>query len=49
MVEWADRFDCQILLHADGAWWDRLVPSDGAGVVRRSAELYLRALEGRLA
>ena len=27
-----------------GAWWDRLVPSDGSEVVRRSAERYVRAL-----
>lgn len=31
-----------------GAWWDRVVPSDGAGVVQRSAERYVQALEGRL-
>jgi glyoxylase-like metal-dependent hydrolase (beta-lactamase superfamily II) len=31
-----------------GAWWDRLVPADGAGVVQRSAERYVRALEGDL-
>ena len=27
-----------------GAWWDRLVPSNGSDVVRRSAERYVRAL-----
>ncbi|MGZ8783091.1 MAG: hypothetical protein ACXWZB_06290 [Gaiellaceae bacterium] len=27
-----------------GAWWGRLVPSDGSAVVRRSAERYVRAL-----
>ena len=27
-----------------GAWWDRLVPHDGNGVVRRSAERYAAAL-----
>ncbi len=27
-----------------GAWWDRLVPSDGSEVVRRSAERYAAAL-----
>ncbi len=27
-----------------GAWWDRLVPSGGSEVVRRSAERYVRAL-----
>ncbi len=31
-----------------GAWWDRLVPRDGSGVVQRSAERYCRALEGEL-
>lgn len=25
-----------------GAWWDRIVPSDGAAAVRRSADRYLR-------
>lgn len=29
-----------------GAWWGRLVPSDGKDVVRRSAERYLRAISG---
>ena len=27
-----------------GAWWDRLVPRDGSGVVRRSAERYAARL-----
>jgi glyoxylase-like metal-dependent hydrolase (beta-lactamase superfamily II) len=31
-----------------GAWWDRIVRSDGAGVVARSAERYARALRGEL-
>jgi hypothetical protein len=31
-----------------GAWWDRVVSSDGAGVVQRSAERYVQALEGQL-
>jgi hypothetical protein len=31
-----------------GAWWDRLVPSDGSEVVRRSAERYVRALAAPL-
>jgi glyoxylase-like metal-dependent hydrolase (beta-lactamase superfamily II) len=31
-----------------GAWWDRLVPADGAGVVQRSAARYVRALAGDL-
>jgi glyoxylase-like metal-dependent hydrolase (beta-lactamase superfamily II) len=29
-----------------GAWWERLVPSDGSEIVRRSAERYLRAIRG---
>jgi glyoxylase-like metal-dependent hydrolase (beta-lactamase superfamily II) len=29
-----------------GAWWGRVVPSDGKAVVRRSAERYLRAIRG---
>lgn len=31
-----------------GAWWDRHVPRDGDGVVQRSAERYVRALDGDL-
>ena len=31
-----------------GAWWDRIVQRDGAGVVARSAERYVRALRGEL-
>jgi hypothetical protein len=31
-----------------GAWWDRLIPSDGPGVVRRSVERYGAALRGEL-
>ena len=31
-----------------GAWWDRIVRADGSGVVARSAERYVRALEGEL-
>ena len=31
-----------------GAWWDRLVPRDGAGVVQRSADRYVRAISGEL-
>jgi glyoxylase-like metal-dependent hydrolase (beta-lactamase superfamily II) len=27
-----------------GAWWDRVVTADGAGVVRRSADRYVRAV-----
>ncbi len=27
-----------------GAWWDRVVEQDGSGVVRRSADRYLRAI-----
>jgi hypothetical protein len=31
-----------------GAWWDRLIPSDGPGIVRRSAQRYAAALRGEL-
>jgi metallo-beta-lactamase superfamily protein len=31
-----------------GAWWGRIVSGDGSGVVARSAERYVRALEGEL-
>jgi hypothetical protein len=31
-----------------GAWWDRLIPSDGPEVVRRSVERYGAALRGEL-
>ncbi|HEY3576909.1 MAG TPA: hypothetical protein VGK68_02800 [Gaiellaceae bacterium] len=31
-----------------GAWWERLVPHDGHGVVQRSALRYVRALGGEL-
>jgi glyoxylase-like metal-dependent hydrolase (beta-lactamase superfamily II) len=31
-----------------GAWWDRIVRADGSGVVARSAERYVRALDGEL-
>ena len=27
-----------------GAWWDRVIERDGSGVVRRSADRYLRAI-----
>jgi hypothetical protein len=27
-----------------GAWWGRIVPADGSGVVRRSAARYVRAV-----
>jgi hypothetical protein len=27
-----------------GAWWDRVVPEDGKGTVRRSADRYILAL-----
>jgi hypothetical protein len=30
-----------------GAWWGRLVRADGSGVVKRSADRYLRALRGQ--
>jgi hypothetical protein len=29
-----------------GAWWDTVVPADGAAVVQRSAERHVRALDG---
>ncbi len=32
-----------------GAWWGRIVATDGKGALRRSAERYLRALESPLA
>ena len=31
-----------------GAWWNRIVRSDGSGVVARSAERYVRAVRGEL-
>lgn len=31
-----------------GGWWGRVVPSDAKGVVERSVERYVRALDGRL-
>ena len=31
-----------------GAWWDRVIPSDGPEVVRRSVERYRAALRGEL-
>jgi glyoxylase-like metal-dependent hydrolase (beta-lactamase superfamily II) len=31
-----------------GAWWDRVVRGDGSAIVARSAERYLRALQGDL-
>jgi hypothetical protein len=31
-----------------GAWWGRIVPRDGKGVVMRSAERYARSLRGEL-
>jgi glyoxylase-like metal-dependent hydrolase (beta-lactamase superfamily II) len=27
-----------------GAWWDRFIPADASGVVRRSADRYVRAV-----
>ena len=29
-----------------GAWWDRFIERDGSGVVRRSADRYVRAVTG---
>ncbi len=31
-----------------GAWWGRIVSGDAKGIVQRSAERYVRALEGEL-
>jgi hypothetical protein len=31
-----------------GAWWGRVIRGDGSGIVARSAERYVRALEGEL-
>jgi glyoxylase-like metal-dependent hydrolase (beta-lactamase superfamily II) len=31
-----------------GAWWDTVIPSDGKGIVRRSAQRYVDALNGKL-
>jgi hypothetical protein len=31
-----------------GAWWGRVVRRDGSAVVARSAERYVRALQGEL-
>jgi hypothetical protein len=31
-----------------GAWWDTVIPSDGKGIVRRSAQRYADALNGKL-
>jgi hypothetical protein len=31
-----------------GAWWGRIVPGDGSAIVTRSAERYVRALDGEL-
>jgi hypothetical protein len=31
-----------------GAWWGTVVPSDGAGIVQRSADRYIDALHGKL-
>jgi len=30
-----------------GAWWDRVVDSDGQGAIQRSADRYIRWIEGR--
>ncbi len=30
-----------------GAWWDRNIPTGAKDAVRRSAERYVRAVEGR--
>ena len=31
-----------------GAWWGTVIPSDGKGIVKRSAERYILALQGKL-
>ena len=31
-----------------GAWWDTVIPADGKGIVRRSAQRYVDALNGKL-
>jgi hypothetical protein len=30
-----------------GGWWDRVVDSDGKGAIERSADRYVRRIEGR--
>ena len=31
-----------------GAWWGTVIPADGSGIVRRSAQRYVDALHGKL-
>jgi len=31
-----------------GAWWGTVIPQDGKGIVKRSAERYIAALHGKL-
>ena len=31
-----------------GAWWGTVIPADGKGIVRRSAQRYVDALNGKL-
>ena len=31
-----------------GAWWGTVIPRDGKGIVRRSAQRYVDALNGKL-
>jgi hypothetical protein len=45
IVEALEPFSFDLIV---GAWWDRVVPHDGKGVVSRSAERYVRALRGEL-
>jgi glyoxylase-like metal-dependent hydrolase (beta-lactamase superfamily II) len=40
-----EPFDFDVLY---GAWWGRIVRGDAKGIVRRSAERYVRALDGEL-
>ena len=31
-----------------GAWWGTVIPADGKGIVKRSAQRYVDALNGKL-
>ena len=44
----ADKLEPYEFETIQGAWWGTTVPRDGKGVVRRSAERYVRALKGEL-
>jgi hypothetical protein len=45
MAQRLERFEFDTLY---GAWWGRIVRGDAKGIVRRSAERYVRALDGDL-